>query len=301
MSAVARVVVTLAVVLAAYPITASEPTEDRSIYTSVLDEDGVPVAALTADDFVVRENGVEREVLDVRRATDPLQIAVLVDTSEAVRPHVNDLRAGLRAFLTAVQGSQEIAFYEFGERPALIADYTRDQARQSAAIGELFARSGTGAYLLDAIIQASRDLRKREGRRPVIVVITTEGPEFSDRYHQTVLDDVRKTGATLHSFIFDQASTPLFDSGRWEREFALAKGAKETGGRREYLLTSMALGDRLRDLSAELRNQYQIVYSRPESLIAPDSVEISVRRPGVTARGAQAWTSEGWRVPGTMR
>jgi Ca-activated chloride channel homolog len=301
MSAVTRVVVTLAVVLAAYPITAFEPTEDRSIYTSVLDEDGVPVAALTADDFVVRENGVEREVLDVRRATDPLQIAVLVDTSEAVRPHVNDLRAGLRAFLTAVQGSQEIAFYEFGERPALIADYTRDQARQAAAIGELFARSGTGAYLLDAIIQASRDLRKREGRRPVIVVITTEGPEFSDRYHQTVLDEVRKTGATLHSFIFDQASTPLFDTGRWEREFALAKGAKETGGRREYLLTSMALGDRLRDLSAELRNQYQIVYSRPESLIAPDSVEISVRRPGVTARGAQAWTSEGWRVPGTMR
>jgi Ca-activated chloride channel homolog len=297
MTAVGRVVGTLAILLAAHPIIASEPTEDRSIYTSVLDEDGAPVAALTPEDFVVRENGVEREVLDVRRASDPLQIAVLVDTSEAVRPHVNDLRIGLRAFLTAIQGSQELAFYEFGERPALIADYTRDQARQTAAVGELFARSGTGAYLLDAIVQAARDLRKREGRRPVIVVITTEGPEFSDRYHQAVLDEVRKTGATLHSFIFDQPSTPLFDSGRWEREFTLAKGAKETGGRREYLLTSMALGDRLRELSAELRNQYQIVYSRPESLIAPETVKISVRRPGVTTRGAQAWTSEGWRVP----
>jgi Ca-activated chloride channel homolog len=297
MSAVGRVVVALAIVVAAHPIVASEPTEDRSIYTSVLDENGAPVTTLTAEDFVVRENGVEREVLDVRRATDPLQIAVLVDTSEAVRPHVNDLRTGLRAFLAAIHGFQELAIYEFGERPALIADYTRDQARQTAAVGELFARSGTGAYLLDAIVQAARDLRKREGRRPVIVVITTEGPEFSDRYHQTVLDEVRKTGATLHSFIFDQPSTPLFDSGRWEREFTLAKGAKETGGRREYLLTSMALGDRLRELSAELRNQYQIVYSRPESLIAPESVEISVKRAGLTARGAQAWTAEGWRVP----
>ena len=297
MSAVARVVVALAVFLAAHPITASEPTEDRSIYASVLDEDGAPVAALTAEDFVVRENGVEREVLDVRRATDPLQIAFLVDTSEAVRPHVNDLRAGIRAFLASFQGSQELAIYEYGERPVLVADYTRDPARQAAAVGQLFARSGAGAYLLDAIVQASRDLRKREGRRPVIIVITTEGPEFSDRYHQAVLDEVRKTGATLHSFIFDQPSTPLFDSGRWEREFTLAKGAKETGGHREYLLTSMALGDRLRELSAELRTQYQIVYSRPESLIAPDRVEITVRRPGATARAAQAWTAEGWRVP----
>ena len=79
-----------------------------------------------------------------------------------------------------------------------------------------------------------------------------------------------------------------------EREFTLAKGAKETGGRREYLLTSMALGDRLRELSGA-RNQHQIVYSRPESLIAPESVEISVKRAGLTR--ARRRTSEGWRVP----
>lgn len=298
MSVVARVLIALAVITGAQPMSAWEPTEDRSIYTSVLDENGAPVTALTASDFVVRENGVAREILDVKRATDPLQIAVLVDTSEAIRPHLNDLRMALRTFFRGVNGSQEIALYEFGERPALLADYSRDPVRQEAAVGQVFARSGTGGYLLDAIIEAAQGLRKREGRRPVIVVITTEGPEFSDRYHQIVLDEVRKTGAALHSFIFDRPATPLFDSARWEREFALAKGARETGGRREHLLTSMALSDRLRDLAVELRNQYQIVYSRPESLIAPDKLEISVRRPGLTVRAAQAWTAEGWRAHG---
>jgi Ca-activated chloride channel family protein len=298
MSVLARVLVALAVILGPYSISAWEPPEDRSIYTSVLDENGAPVTALTAGDFIVRENGVEREILDVKRATDPLQIAVLVDTSEAIRPHLNDLRTALRTFFGGVQGSQEIALYEFGERPALLADYSRDLSRQEAAVGKLFARPSSGAYLLDAIIEAAQALRKREGRRPVIVVITTEGPEFSDRYHQIVLDEVRKTGATLHSFIFDRRETPLFDSARWEREFALAKGAEETGGRREYLLTSMALSERLRDLAAELRNQYQIVYSRPESLIPSDKLEISVKRPGLTVRAAQAWTAEGWRAHG---
>jgi len=298
MSVVPRVLIALAIIVGAHAASAWEPTEDRSIYASVLNEDGAPVTALTSGDFVVREKGVEREILDVKRATDPLQIAVLVDTSEAVRPHLNDLRTALRSFFRGMNGSQEIALYEFGERPALLVDFSRDPIRQEAAVGHLFARSGTGAYLLDAIIDSSRALRKREGRRPIIVAITTEGPEFSDRYHQTVLDEVRRTGATLHSFLFDQPATPLFDSARWEREFTLEKGARETGGRREHLLTSMALSDRLQSLAAELRSQYQIVYSRPESLIAPDRLEISVKRPGLTVRAAQAWTAEGWRAHG---
>jgi Ca-activated chloride channel homolog len=300
MSVVARlsVALALAVILAVHPISAWGPTEDRSVYTSVLDEDGAPISTLTASDFIVRENGVEREVLDVRRATDPLQIAVLVDTSEAVRPYLNDLRAALRGFVRAVRGSHEIGLYEFGERPALLADFSRDLTRHEAAVERIFARTGSGAYLLDAIIDASRALRRREGLRPVIVVITTDGPEFSDRYHLTVLDELARTGATLHSFVFEDRANLFLDDATREREFALAKGAEETAGRRENLLTSMALAERLRDLVSELKNQYQVVYSRPDALIPPDTLNISVKRSGAIVRAAQAWTSDGWRAHG---
>ena len=59
----------------------------------------------------------------------------------------------------------------------------------------------------------------------------------------------------------------------------------------------MSLEDRLRDLAVELKTQYQIVYSRPESLI-PETLDVRVARTGLTARGAQAWTSEGWQAHG---
>jgi VWFA-related protein len=255
------------------------------VYASVLDRAGDPVTTLGAADFVVREAGVEREVLGVEPASDPMRIAVLVDTSQAMTRNINDLRSALRSFLRELPGN-EIALYEFGDRATRLVDYTLDHGRLEAGIGRLFARSGTGSRVLDAIVDVSRDFRAREAARPVIVVISAEGPEFSDRYHQTVLDDVRASGATLHSFVLTRRHRPLFSDAFREREFTLSKGADMTGGRREDLLSSMGLDDRLRDLAAELKAQYRIVYARPDTLIPPSRIDIAVRQPRLTVRAS---------------
>jgi hypothetical protein len=124
-----------------------------------------------------------------------------------------------------------------------------------AAVGRLFARPNSGAYTLEAIIDASRDFRMRASERPVIIVITAQGPEFSERYHQNVLDDLEAAKATLHSLVLTRRRLPVFNDGIREREIALSKGAELTGGRRDDLLTSMALGDRLSNLARELKDQ----------------------------------------------
>jgi hypothetical protein len=188
-------------------------------------------------------------------ASDPVRIAVLVDTSQAVQPYVQDLRTGLRSFISEMQGTHQIAVYEFGERSHVLADYTSDPVLLKAAVDRVFARPGSGAYVLDAIVEASRTLRFREGARPAIVVISTEGPEFSDRFHQTVLDEVRASGATLHSFVLTRRRAAPFSDAARERDLTLAKGTDVTGGHQEHLLTSMALSDKLKVLAAELKSQ----------------------------------------------
>ena len=57
---------------------------NESMFVSVLDAAGTPVSGLSVTDFVVEEDGAEREVLDVRPAVTPMQIAILVDTSASV-------------------------------------------------------------------------------------------------------------------------------------------------------------------------------------------------------------------------
>jgi VWFA-related protein len=261
--------------------------EERAVYASVLNKEGVPVTTLGAADFVVREGGAEREVLDVAPASEPMRIALLVDTSQSMGPYINDLRAALRSFFREMQDNQEISLFEFGDRPTQLVGYTRDSARLEAGIGRIFARTGTGSHVLDAIVDASRDFRTRETARPVIIVITAEGPEFSQRSHQMVLDDLRAANATLHSFVLTRRRVSLFNDGNREREFTLSKGARMTGGRREDLFTSMGLADRLKDLATELKTQYRVVYARPDMLIPPDRIDIAVKQPRLTVRASR--------------
>jgi Ca-activated chloride channel family protein len=269
----------------------SAQTEERAIYASVLDKSGAPVAAVRAADLIVREGGVTREVLGIALAAEPLRIAVLVDTSQAMTRHVNDVRGALRGFFRDLQGDNEIALFEFGDRPTLITDYTTDAAQLNAGIGRLFARRGSGAYVLDAIVDASKSLRVREGReqkRRVIVVISADGPEFSNRHYRSVVEEVERTNATLHSFLLEPSRRVRLSDAQREREMALDAGARATGGRREHLLTSMSLNDQLRGLAQELKGQYRVVYSRPTTLIAPDSLRVSVKEPGWTVRASRA-------------
>ena len=72
---------------------------DRAMFVSVLNKDGAPVTDLTPADFKVGEDGVAREVLWVEKATEPITLALLVDTSQSATPYIADMRRSLKTFV----------------------------------------------------------------------------------------------------------------------------------------------------------------------------------------------------------
>src|SRR5689334_4610558 len=77
----------------------SRGSREHSLYVSVLDSNGVPVPDLGPSDFLVKEDNMTREVLRVTPATEPMQIAVLVDTSQAARNDIQYMRQALPPFV----------------------------------------------------------------------------------------------------------------------------------------------------------------------------------------------------------
>lgn len=253
------------------------------IYVSVVDEKGNAVPGLTAGDFTVREDGQSREVLRAEPATEPLDIMLLVDDSQAATTAIPYLRDGLTAFVERMKGKAKIGIVTLGERPTSVAEATTDTAALKKGIGRIFARPGSGAYLLEAVRDVSRGFQKRDAQRPVIIALTTEGVEFSNLQYERVLEELHASGATFHALAIGTPAATVSDELR-NRGMLLAEGTKQTGGRRDQLLTPMAIGDRLQQLAGELLTQYVVTYGRPEALIPPENVQVGTTKPGLTAR-----------------
>ena len=291
----------LPVALSAIPGSASSQSVERIVHASVLNRAGHPVTDVAAKDLTVRENNIDRDVLQVSRVIERFDIAVLVDTSQDAEAFIPDFRRGLLVFFGAMSDRHEIALIGFGQRPSTLVDYTRDTRRLEVGVARVFAQRGSGAYLMDSIIETARRLRTRERPRREVVVITSEGRELSDRNSGDVSGEVQHSGIILDAFVVvgtQQGVRPAFEAGTperalpgaitdqpaHERAVALADVIKGTGGRRENLVTAGALGARLRELAARLNNQYRVIYEGPPSLTPPASIEIVATRPDLRVR-----------------
>ena len=260
----------------------TRPTQQ--IYVSVADSKGNPVTGLGPEAFRVREDGNAREVLSAGPASERLSVALLVDDSQATTGATQFIREAVETFITALAGRAEISVVTFGERPTIIVDYTTDQKRLLDGGKRIFPRAGAGAYLMEAIREVSRGFQKRTTARPVIVVLMMENAvEFSNLHYEQVLNELAAGGAALHVVSLGQPGNSLADEAR-NRDQVVAMGTERSGGRRDGVLALTAAADKMKQVAEDLKTQYVVTYARPERLIPPEKIDVTVTGPGLTAR-----------------
>jgi len=243
----------------------------------------------------VREDDVAREVLRVEPAGTPMQIMMLVDTSAGTQLMMPDVRKGLQAFaktIWAKSPDSDIGLMEFGERPNQLADLTRTASVLDRAVGRLFEHTGAGAYLLEAILEASKTLKKREAARPVIAVFDSEGStEFSPQTYREIEDALKNARAALWSVELVSSAGPGRSDEARNRNIVLGDVTGKSGGMTDSLLDRMMIERRFTDLATRLVSQFAVTYARPESLIPPTRLDVSVKRDGVRVI-APHWTGQ---------
>jgi VWFA-related protein len=269
---------------------AASDVRTRDVYVSVVDSKGAPAEGLTAADFAVREDGVAREVVRAAPATAPMQIVLLVDDSEALTPALQPMREGLTKFVDQMNGHAEIGIVTVGERSTSLVPSTTDANLLKRGINRIFARPGSGAYLLDAIEEVSNGFAKRKSERPVMVAVTLEGVQFSYLKYDRVLKTLEGSGATLHVLSVGMPSPSMADEMR-NVNMTVAEGTRRTGGRRDQVMAISGIPQALQSLGNELLHQYVVTYGRPDTLIPPEKIQVTVTRPGLTARART-------RIPG---
>ena len=268
-------------------VSAQRDRRERTLFVGAVNDKGEPVEGLGPDAFVVKEDGVRREVLRVAPATEPMDIALLVDNSTAAADEITFLRSSLSKFVQLMATGNKIAVITLADRPTIKVEYTDDAVKLKDGVSSLFSTPQSGMTLLDAIFESVNGLRRRETPRAVVVPVVTDGVEFTTHYFRDIVNTLVKNRVALHMvtigpFYHDE------EHGTRERSFLLDAGPRESGGQRISLLSAHGLDGAMEKLAKELRSQYKVVYSRPESLIPPDKVTVSAGKTGLTVRGAEA-------------
>jgi VWFA-related protein len=277
-------IATVACLLVTVSFSAQGPRE-RTMFVSAVDEKGEPVEGLGPNDFIVREDGAAREVLRVSRATEPIDIAILVDDSAASEQLIPRVREALRPFVARMSDGNQIALIGLADRPTILANYTSNATLLEKGIGLLWPRTRAGSTLLDGVFEVSRGLQRRETPRAVIIPVITDGGDFANRQYDQVIEEVKRASVAIHAVTVGNFNSTDDEELR-NRGRLLAEGTRISGGQRVNLLTPMAVQQTFGRLARELLSQYKVVYGHPESLIPPTRFDVSARRPGITMRGA---------------
>ena len=162
------------------------------------------VFSLTAEDFILTDNGVPQAVrIEDGALGQPLALAVVVQTGGQGVAHLTDYR-NLGAVLDAVIGgvSHRVAVIAFDSKPRVEQDFTPDTDAAAETIAGL-PEGDTGAAILDALKFGIQLLHNQPSayRRAVLLF-----SETADSGSETSLEDavraVEETNTAIYAFGF---------------------------------------------------------------------------------------------------
>lgn len=285
----------LGLALLSMPALTATEQDEKTLFLSVVDKDGKSVTDLTTQEIAVLEDSAdEREVISVKKSTQPLAIVVLADTTKqaggtgmmssqtsqtGAAELIRDIRVSIAAFMkeivTTSPGSQ-MMLMEFGQAAVPITKMTSDLVELEKGVTRLFPKPGAASVLLEAIIEASKELSKTKTPRRAIVALNIEpGDEQSRQNIRQLHEGLVKAHSTIWA-----VSLQVGTNKNQARGLVLEKLTGDHGGRREFIQSQSALELVMTNFADNLLNQYEVTYRRPAGA-KPQIVRVGVRRDGL--------------------
>lgn len=267
---------------------------DKTVFVAVTDANGKPVTDMKVNELAVREDNVNREVMSLKPATQPLYLYILADTSrqagntgmmgrasssggtELIRDIRGSLTEAVRT-LYKLQPEAQTAVMEFGQAAITVQKFTNKVQDLERSINRLYPKPDAGSVILEAMIEASKQLQKVPSPRRAILTLNIEpGEEESRQEPRKIWETLRDSGANLWS-----VSVQTGQLRNPNRDVVLNELTKLTGGRREFQIGPSAIKNAVSLFVEALASQYEVTYKRPDSSPNVQQVLVGTTRQGV--------------------
>jgi Ca-activated chloride channel family protein len=243
------------------------------------------VTDLKQADFEILEDKAKQDIEGFRALRDlPLDIAILMDTSNSVKPKLKFEKDAAVSFLQTMLTSRQdrALFATFDSEVELHQDLTNRLDLLTKAIDKVKAQGSTRMY--DAIYSVCEEkmFSIDSGRRRAMVVITDGEDTVSERTLQEAIDLAQRSETVI--FVISTKSGGFFGVERGtvdnKEDKVLKQLAEETGGRAFFTSQVIELERSFSAIALELRSQYQLTYDPTNANFDGRFRAIEVKLPG---------------------
>lgn len=233
---------------------------------------GVPVAGLTARDFVLTDNGATQEVESVTLEQLPLSVTMVLDTSQSVAgDRLQHLVQAGEGLVAALHPDDRAALVTFSHAVDLLVPMTGDTPSIRTALG---AMTGNGATSVRDAIHLALQIRPHDRSRPLLLVFTDGHDTASWLTEDAAIDSAKRAGVVIHAV-------------RVESDAFLDRLTQVSGGRTWSATSDRQLQELFTRALDEMRARYLLTYT-PRGVRQPGWHELKVKlktgRADVTAR-----------------
>jgi hypothetical protein len=188
---------------------------------------------------------------------DPMRIVILVDNSQTPLEPLPQIRRGLQQFVNALPPNHELMLVTTGGSMNIRVQPTRDYLEVLEAVGEINFMRSSGNALIGSVQEIfDRYLRTVERRFPMMVIVSTDGADFSqrvtDKSVNELLQGLTKSGVLVNAVLLTTSATSMI------RKVTLEM-IKRTGGAYESATIATALPARMKVMAGRIAAQYKQV------------------------------------------
>jgi VWFA-related protein len=240
--------------------------------------DGLPVKALKAADFEVRDNGARQDVELVGGDEKAVHAVLALDNSDSVKgAPLAHLKTAAHAVLDVLHPEDAVSLLTFSDRISLKVTAGESRARAHEVVEAAQARRTTALY--DATFAALAVADPARGRP--LVLVFSDGQDVGSWLDPTqVLGAAKASDLVVHGVVSQHEGTDV----TFLQELAAATGG--VTWRVEHRELKEAF---LRALE-EFRSRYTLQYALPvRSLDGWHEVSVRVKRPGVKVRARKGY------------
>jgi hypothetical protein len=276
------VIALIVALLAALGAPLQPPTElqtgaSRVALAAVTDPRNRPLVDVGADDFVIQESGVAREVLSVRPADYP--IVIMIDTGGAARGDFALIRKAVAEFIGRV-GQRPMVVGTYGNEPKMLTTFDDERQTMMERLDEVQAEVGADSVLRQAAALAGQTIRPTGALFSAIVIVSATPDDASRGQTDELVSPVIDSGAALHVV----ANVPAQPAGDARPGPSLRALAQQTHGEYTAIYSAasyQAALDRLADrMNAEMMIEYLVPVGSK-----PNDVKVGTRVVGARVRG----------------